>query len=377
MSEHPKDPKNTLDSRGLMSFPKKGLKIAHINICSLRNKIPDIINMLTSHNINILAISETHLDNTFDDATVEIQEYSIYRRDRDVYGGGVAMYIQSHIPVKIREDLMSCDVEMLWLEVHLPHLKPMLMGCCYRPPGSGNQYLDDLGEMFERACDENREIYVLGDLNIDFLASKCSLKKKILTIKGACNLVQVINQPTKECINKTGLISSSCIDHIYTNVAELCSKAVSISIGFSDHNLVGLSRKTKVPKAGPKIVYKRMYKSFDCDSYVEDVGNICWSDVIQQKDPDTALNVFMKLLAPVMDKHAPVRRLTVRAARAPWVDEELKGYMGQRENEREVAKKSGFLYDWQIYCKLRNYVTNLNRKKKKLYESRINCIKHD
>lgn len=100
---------------------------------------------------------------------------------------------------------MLCDAEILWLQVHLPHLKPMLIGCCYRPPGSGSQYLDDSGEMFERACDENREIYILGDLNIDFLASKCSLKKKILTITGACNLVQVINQPTRECINKTGL----------------------------------------------------------------------------------------------------------------------------------------------------------------------------
>ena len=161
------------------TLPKKGLKIAHVNICSLRNKVQDIDNLLTTDTIHILAISETHLDNTFDDATVEIQEYSIYRKDRDLYGGGVAMYIQSHIPVKLRNDLMSCDVEMLWLQVHLPHLKPILLGCCYRPPSSSSQYLDNLCEMFDRACDEKREIYVLGDLNINFLASSFPLKKKI------------------------------------------------------------------------------------------------------------------------------------------------------------------------------------------------------
>ena len=106
--------------------------------------------------------------------------------------------------------------------------------------------------MFDRACDEKREIYVLGDLNINFLASSCPLKKKILSMTSACNLVQVINQPTRVFTNKTGTVSSTCIEHIYTNAAELCSKAISVTIGFSDHNLVGISGKAKVPMAGLK-----------------------------------------------------------------------------------------------------------------------------
>lgn len=41
---------------------------------------------------------------------------------------GVAVYVQSHIPVKLREDLISNVAEMLWLHVHLPHLKSLLLG---------------------------------------------------------------------------------------------------------------------------------------------------------------------------------------------------------------------------------------------------------
>ena len=111
---------------------------------------------------------------------------------------------------------------------------------------------------------------------------------------------------------------------------------------------------------------------------MDDVRKICWSDVSKQRDPDTALSVFTELLVPVMDKHAPVRKLTVRAVRAPWVDDELKECMAQRGDAKGVAKRSGCTSDWQVYCKLRNYVTKLNKKKKKLfYESRINEIKHD
>ena len=56
--------------------------------------------------------------------------------------------------------------------------------------------------------------------------------------------------------------SSTCIDHNFTNAAEISLKAVSRSIGCSDHNIVAVSRKTKVPKAGPNIVYKRSYNTF-------------------------------------------------------------------------------------------------------------------
>lgn len=361
-----------------IKLPKKGLKIAHVNICSLRNKVQDITNLLLSDNIHILAISETHLDDSFDDVSVSIQGYNIYRRDRNTYGGGVAIYIQSHIPVKRREDLMSSAVEALWLQVHLPHLKPLLLGCCYRPPSSDSQHLDNLCEMIDKVCDVNREIYLLGDLNINFLSSGCPLKKKLLTVTNACNLVQVINQPTRVITNSTGVTSSTCIDHIYTNAGELCSKAVSVPIGFSDHNLVAISRKAKVPKAGPKIVFKRSYKSFCCDSYVNDVTNICWSDVCKESEPDVALDVFMKLLIPVIDKHAPVRKLTVRTVSALWIDEELKKCMSERDKAKVAAIKSGSSSEWQTYCKIRNNVTKLNRKKKKMYyETKINDIKHD
>ena len=151
--------------------------------------------MLTSENIHILAISETHLDISFDDTAVAIQGYNIYRRDRNAYGTGVAVYIQSHILVMLREDLMSSVIEVLWLQVDLAHLKPFLLGCCYRPTSANSQYLNNMCEMFDTVCDVNREVYFLGDLNIDWFSSSCPLKRKLITVTSACNLVQVINQP--------------------------------------------------------------------------------------------------------------------------------------------------------------------------------------
>lgn len=64
---------------------KKGLKVAHINICSLRNKLIDIANILSQGNIYILVKVETHLDSTFDSLAVSIHGYNVKRKDRNGY----------------------------------------------------------------------------------------------------------------------------------------------------------------------------------------------------------------------------------------------------------------------------------------------------
>jgi hypothetical protein len=130
-------------------------------------------------------------------------------------------------------------------------------------------------EMLDNECDINREVSCLGDLNIDWLSSGCLLKRELQTVTSACNLVQFINQPTRVVTNSTGMKSSTCIDHIFTNAAEICLKAASKSIGCSDDNIVAIPRKTIVPKAGPKIVYKRSYNTFCSNSYVVDIKDIC------------------------------------------------------------------------------------------------------
>ena len=113
-------------------------------------------------------------------------------------------------------------------------------------------------------------------------------------------------------------------------------------------------RTAKVPSTGPKIVYKRSYKIFCSDSYVDHVKHICRSDVIHKEHPDPALDEFMKLLLPIIDKHSPVKKLTDKTVKAPWIDDKLKNFIVERDGAKGVANKSGCTSDWLTYCKLRN-----------------------
>jgi len=359
----------------MYSLPRKGLRLAHININSLRNKINEVAELLNKFKIHILAISETHLDSSFDDTELYIEGYNIYRNDRNGFGGGVAFYILSHLPVKLRTDLMSFDIETLWLQMHLPHRKPTLLCCCYRPPSANYEYLDSMCKMLDMNTNASQDIYFMGDLNIDWFAKDCHLKRKLLTTTNACGLTQLINKPTRICFKNDGSRTSTCIDHIFTNRPELCKKILSIPTGSSDHNLIISALTAKLSGSGNAVLLKRSYKLFKNDKFIEDVQAICWSDVLAASNPETALFIFNKLFLSLIDKHAPLKKFTVRNKVTPWLDDELKKSMQIRCQMKRTAVNTGNKCDWDLYRKMRNSVAKLNKKKKKIYfENHVKII---
>ena len=54
------------------------------------------------------------------------------------------------------------------------------------------------------------------------------------------------------------------------------------------------------------VIHTRSYNVFSQDSFVEDVKHVCWSDVYEEVNPCTALEVFVKLFMPIVDNYAPV-----------------------------------------------------------------------
>ena len=68
--------------------------------------------------------------------------------------------------------------------------------------------------------------------------------------------------------------------------------------------------------------------------------------VCNEEQPEAALGPFMKLLIPVTNKHAPIKKTVT----FPWIDKELNSFIVEWHKAKGMAKKS---------CKLRNHVTKL------------------
>ena len=73
------------------------LVVAHLNINHIMGKLEPLLEIIQD-NIDILAITETKLDESYATNMLDIEGYSLpYRRDRNVNGGGVLVYVKEGI----------------------------------------------------------------------------------------------------------------------------------------------------------------------------------------------------------------------------------------------------------------------------------------
>ena len=79
----------------------KNMIISHYNINSIRNKFVEISPLLADLDIDILVIAETKIDQSFPSAQFSVQNYKLYRQDRDDRGGGIMVYINDSVPHRL------------------------------------------------------------------------------------------------------------------------------------------------------------------------------------------------------------------------------------------------------------------------------------
>nr|CAI5840302.1 unnamed protein product [Callosobruchus analis] len=81
-----------------------------VYIC--KGKREDIKTILYNNNIDVLAISETWLNEKIETSYVTIDGYTFLRRDRGSRGGGVGLYISNSL--KFKKITSSGEIEQLW-----------------------------------------------------------------------------------------------------------------------------------------------------------------------------------------------------------------------------------------------------------------------
>ena len=136
-------------ARSKSTMPKsyKGIKMAQLNIVSLRKSKPELEVLLNDNKLDITELNETRLHKNTKDRELQIDGYEIYRNDRDT-GDGVAMYVRSSLSHDYRDDATDPKLEILGIEILPNHSKSFTILHWYRPPTSeiGTPYLRPLPE---------------------------------------------------------------------------------------------------------------------------------------------------------------------------------------------------------------------------------------
>ena len=108
----------------LFSRNKKSLKVAHININSIRHKFLPLSNLLLRSMLDALFLQETKIDESFPDSQFYIPNFKLYRKDVNSNMGGIMMYFRSDFGQQRRSDLeisecQSDRVEIMAVELIL------------------------------------------------------------------------------------------------------------------------------------------------------------------------------------------------------------------------------------------------------------------
>ena len=194
----------------------------------------------------------------------------------------------------------------------------------------------------------NHDVYVLGDLNCNLLHPQDHGFQAVNNLCSIFNLTQVIKQPTR--ITES---SETLIDVIFASNTSLIREAKVVPAPFSDHDLVFISLGLKKKRSKPVYVTTRSYKDFDPDSFLVDLNCAPWSVIDCFEDVDDKLNAFNLLFNPLLDYHAPIKKVKLRSRPNPCVTDEIRSLIRTRDCWRRIARRTNDPLAWAAYRNLK------------------------
>ena len=146
-----------------LSNPQK-IILGHLNINSLRNKFESIADVIQG-TFDIFLLSETKIDESFPDKQFRLNNYKIFRKDRNRYGGGIMFYVNENLPCKSLTTKIDNLTETIFLEVNVQSSKWLFVGC-YKPPSQNEEFfISNLSKTINAFSTKYDNILLMGDFN--------------------------------------------------------------------------------------------------------------------------------------------------------------------------------------------------------------------
>ena len=222
---------------------------------------------------------------------------------------------------------------------------------------------------------DNNEIILAGDTNSDISlldnspdnnSKAYDTASHMAAIFDTLGLKQLIKEPTRVTLN-----SATLIDHIAVSNPENIPESGIIKVAHSDHNATYCIRKFMGSfKRQRKTITSGKMKHFSSDRLLYDLRQIDWDQIVSTShDVNSAVEKWSYLLSLVIEKHAPLRTMTVSDKVTPWLTTEFKKLARSRDKLKTAAFKYKSSILMSSYRQMRNKVNNLNKKLKRDYFS--------
>ena len=327
-----------------------GLKFISMNINSIRGKKLELLAFLDFYQPHVVAIQETKIDSSIATSELfpETCPYSVYRKDRNIHGGGVMLLVHkdiSHMPITELEN----DSESIWVKV-FANKTSHFVASWYRPPGSTSEEFKLFREQLDYIKTHHKgkklpSAHVLGDFNFKDIDWPDRLSKSgstlsqsegqiLIDIMNDHGLEQMVHFPTRE---------KNTLDLILTTLPGQFQDVHSPD-KLSDHDIVSGTLKIFIPpiKKPRRKVY--LYQKGDYESMRKDTLEFAKEKYFNGHSDTRSVQENFDLLTSFIqdsaDKHIPSK--TSRSVSSiPWITPEIRRKIRRKNKTHAKAKKTG------------------------------------
>lgn len=290
------------------------LSCLYANARSIMNKRDELELYAIEHKSDIIGITETWANEKISDSELNLQGYTLFRKDRnDKKGGGVILYVENSLSVTVREELVGeLFNESLWCEIQTGSDKT-LVGICYRNPLTTEGEDDDLRKIMDKISKE--VVVIMGDFNFsginwDNMDGSNIRENKFIECVQDNFLTQHVQQATR---------GHNVLDLVITSEENLIENLeVKEPFGTSDHCIITwdlITLKTDQTNKGSQKFYN--YFRADYAKIIEWAKLQNWNEIIKGENIDDDWNRFKTVIEEIVDKNIPLRKL--RKKKYPWV----------------------------------------------------------
>lgn len=308
----------------LKSRQRNDMVIGCANVRSLPQNFSKIINLseLIENQFDIFGVTETWLnENSENDYNLQgFNSEFVSRADRT--GGGVGIYIKHGIEYDIREDLIirnHNEVQAITIEIIKESNKNTLITVIYKPPDINLEaFNQELSQFLGILTKENKDIFLMGDFNINLLNTNHTGTNNFLNTLYSFNLYPTIFRPTRVTSR-----SATLIDNIFTNTLNV-NKSGIIMTDISDHfpifAIADLSVNLKITEK----VNFRLMKKQNHIIFQTKLKEVNFDDVLNCTDVNTGYDLFNEKIMHIYNESFPFVNKSIKYRfnnKKPWLTE--------------------------------------------------------
>ena len=339
------------------------LSLSCINIRSLPKHFDELRHSPDLLNRDLICITESWLNASHFNSSYAIPGFKLIRKDRGVCsrGGGLAIYVKSHIKFELKDIVISGRAEILVLTVHSCQ-RDFCLILVYNPPSVATEILDAFDELFKTKVSAKQAI-VVGDFNIDW-SQESKLKNDFETLMNLHNFKQLITDHTRVFQQ-----SQSTIDLLFCNSEKLVDKHEVLQCDLSDHFAICCTLDLKAPKRPFTYVRKRDFRKFDKTKFFEHAAYIDFHKIEDITCAHRAAELLEQKIENALEQFAPFKTQKLSAnKRVHWKSHHVSKLIAQKRLAFKKFISSGCdksSPNWESYRQLRNKVSNAKRDAKK------------